>query len=425
MKKAERNIIAYVMILPPGAVESIRAYEKQVKKKFRIMLIRDAHAVTHKDRESYAGLDILLECDTESPARIAEALAPYQRELYAITCRSESHMARFIDIIPHVPYLRTPTTESLVWATDKLEMRRRFKLLAPRFSPKYTVVKANTQKERKRIIEKIGFPLIVKPTNLAQSLLVSLCFHEDELKKALTNLGKKIAQTYRENNRTEQPRIIVEEFMEGDMYSVDAYVTSRGTVYFCPMVRVLTGHNIGHEDFFNYLHMSPTSLKQHSVDRAHEAAEAGIHALGLRNTTAHVELMKVDDEWKIIEIGPRVGGFRDKLHRLSCGIDHALNDVLVRLPKKPILSKKCHGYAATIKWYPKKEGRITGMKGIKKCQTLKSFVDIKVIKKVGDRSIFARHGGKAVFTLTLFNKERSKLLADIRRIEKFVEVQVG
>jgi S-sulfo-L-cysteine synthase (3-phospho-L-serine-dependent) len=410
-------------MLPPGAVESIRAYEKKEKRKFRIMLIRDSEGAT-KEKESYNGLDILVECDLDTPARIAEALAPYQDSLCAITCRSESHMARFIEVIPHVPYLRTPTTESLAWATDKLEMRRRFKLLAPKFSPKYTIVKGNTSSERRRIIEKIGFPMIVKPTNLAQSLLVSLCYHEDELQKALTNLSKKIDQTYAENKRTEEPRMMVEAFMEGDMYSVDAYVNTRGVVYFCPMVRVLTGHNIGHEDFFNYLHMSPTNLKSTSIECAHIAAEAGIHALGLRNTTAHVELMKVDDEWKIIEIGPRVGGFRDKLHRLSCDIDHSLNDILIRMPKKPHIPKKCKGFAATLKWYSRKEGKIVGLRGIKKCQELKSFVEIKLIKKVGDPCTFARHGGKAVFTITLYNVERSKLLADIRRIEKLIEVQV-
>lgn len=414
----------YVMLLPPGAVASIRAYEKQVKKKFRIMLLRDASVSEKKHEDMYPGVDILLECDLSTPARIAEALAPYQQELCAITCRSESYMSRFIRVIPHVPYLRTPTTESLMWATDKLEMRRRFALLAKKYTPKYAVVKENTRTERKRVTKKIGFPMIVKPANLAQSLLVSVCYHDDELQRALTDAYKKIEKIYAENGRIEAPKMMVEEFMEGDMYSVDAYVSGRGTVYFCPMVRVITGRNIGHDDFYNYIHLSPTGLKKASIERAHEAAEAGIHALGLRNTTAHVELMKMDDEWKIIEIGARVGGFRDKLHALSCDIDHSLNDILIRLPKKPIIPKKCKGFAATLKWYPKKEGRIMRLKGILKCQELKSFVDIKVLKKVGDMCQFAKNGGKAVFTITLYNTERSKLLADIRRVEQLVDVQI-
>lgn len=420
----QRNIIVYVMNLPVGAVASIRAYEKREKKKFRVMLLRDIHSKEQKKKEEYEGLDILLECDFSVPARIAEALAPYQNQLCAITCRSESYMSRFIQVIPHVPYLRTPTTESLTWATDKLEMRRRFALLAKKYTPKYAVVRENTKTERKRVSTKIGFPMILKPANLAQSLLVSVCYHEEDLKGALAYAYKKIEKLYAENGRIEAPKLMVEEFMEGDMYSVDAYVNGRGTIYFCPMVRVITGKSVGHEDFNNYIHMSPTGLKKRSIERAQEAATAGIHALGLRNTTAHVELMKIDDEWRLIEIGSRVGGFRDKLHNLSCDIDHSMNDILIRFPKKPIIPKKCKGFAATLKWYPKKEGIITKLKGIKKCQELKSFVDITILKKVGDKFHFAKNGGKAVFTITLYNIERSKLLADIRRVEQLIDVQI-
>jgi len=424
MKKHTRDIIAYVMSVPSGAIESIRTYEKREKQKFRVMLIRD-DSDAHVTGEDHPGLDIVVRCDFNNPARIAEALAPHQNNLRAITCRAEAHISRFIQVIPHVPYLRTPSTESLRWATDKLEMRRRFKLLATKYSPKYAVVRENTKAERKRLVDKIKFPMIVKPANLAQSLLVTICYHEEDLERSLSFAYKQIQKIYKENSRAEAPKLMVEEYMEGDMYSVDAYVNGIGTIYFCPMVKVVTGKNIGHDDFYNYMHLSPTGLKQGTIERAHEAASAGIHALGLRSTTAHVELMKMDDEWKLIEIGPRIGGFRHMLHQLSCDIDHSLNDVLVRFPKHPQIPKKCKGFAATLKWYPKKEGKITKLKGIKKCQELKSCVELKQLKKVGDRCRFAKNGGKAVFTLTLFNAERSKLLADIRRVEQLVDVQIG
>lgn len=425
MKNEKRNILAYVMLMPPGAVESIREYEKKTKEKFRIMLIRDARKPKKKGKDQFPGVDIIVECDFSKPTHIASVLAPYQEELRAITCRSESYMSRFIAVIPHVPYLRTPTTESLTWATDKLEMRRRFAVLAKKYSPPYAVVKNTTKVERRRIIKKVGFPMILKPTNLAQSLLVIKCYHEEELEKAIRIAFRKIKKAYAENSRIEEPRLMAEAFLDGDLYSIDAYVNSRGTIYFCPLVKVITGKNVGHDDFYNYIHLSPTGLKKTSIEKAEEAAAAGIRALGLSNTTAHVELMKVDDEWKLIEIGPRVGGFRDRLHKLSCDIDHSLNDILIRFPKKPLIPKKCKGYAATLKWYPKKEGVITSLKGIKKAQTVKSFVELKQLKKVGDRCRFAKHGGKAVFTITLYNNERSKLLADIRRIEQMVDVQIG
>jgi hypothetical protein len=190
------------------------------------------------------------------------------------------------------------------------------------------------------------------------------------------------------------------------------------------MVKVITGKKIGHDDFYNYLQMTPSGLKSRSIERAQAAAEAGIHALGLRSTTAHTELLKLDDDWKIIEIGARVGGFRHVLHSLSCDINHTLNDVLIRIPKKPILPKKCKGYAVAMKWFAAKEGTITEMKGIKRLEQLASFHKIDINKKVGDKATFARNGGRSVFNLFLYNEDRPKLLADIRRVEKMVEVKV-
>ena len=153
--------------------------------------------------------------------------------------------------------------------------------------------------------------------------------------------------------------------------------------------------------------------------------EKAIHALGLRSTIAHTELMKIDDEWKVVEIGARMGGFRDELHKLTCGIDHALNDILVRIPAKTSLPKKCHGYACALKWFAAKEGKIIEMKGIKKIEQLESFHRIIVNKKLVTKLSFARNGGRSVFNLFLKNTERSKLLADIRRVEQLVEIKIG
>lgn len=418
---SQKNIIAYVMSLPPSVPPSVKAYQKVTGNKYRLLLIWDSKLAIP---EWLSGYDILVTCDFAKSHRIAEALLPYQDSLLAISCRSEASISRFAKVIPHVPYLRTPTSESLAWATDKYEMRKHFRLYDSKITPKFTKVKENTIAERKRMIQKIGFPMIVKPTNLAGSLFVSICYHEEELKKTLRDAFKKITKAYANNKRLEEPNVIAEEYMEGDMYSVDSYVNSRGTVYHCPLVRQKTAKDIGHDDFYNYLQITPTALKKESIEKAQIAAETAIHALGLRNTSAHTELMKIDDVWKIIEIGPRVGGFRAELHSLSCDIDHSLNDILIRIPVRPTIPKKCKGYAAAIKWFSAKEGRILEMKGVKKIEQLASFNKIITNKKVGDRAVFARNGGRSIFNVFLYNKERSKLLADIRRLEKLVKIKV-
>ncbi len=421
MAKLEKNIIAYVMKVPPSVPASIKAYQKRTGKKCKILLIREEGFEESAETVRY---DFLITCDFSSPRSIAEALLPYQTQLLAITCTGDNNIARFAKVIPHVPYLRTSSTESLLWATDKYEMRKRFKLFDPSITPKFTRLKGVTTVERKRVIKKIGFPMIVKPTNLGASLLVTICYHEDELKKTIATLFKKIEKAYISDKRIETPKIIVEEYIEGDLYSIDSYVNSRGKMYHCPLVRQKTAKEIGRDDFYNYLQITPTGLKAHSVERAQAVTEIALHALGLKSTTAHTELMKVDDDWKIIEVGPRMGGYRDALHNLSCDIDHSLNDILIRIPKKPIIPKKCKGFAAYIKHFAAKEGRITEMKGIKKIEALSSCHSLIINKKVGDRSVFAKNGGRSVFNAVFYNADRSKLLADIRRLEKMVLIKI-
>lgn len=421
MKKKQKNIIAYVMNLPGDTVKNIRKYEKVNGKKYRILLIWNSKI---RRSDNVTGYDLLIECDFNKPNKIAEALLPFQDELLAITCRSEAYMSRFAQIVPHVPYLRTPTTESIKWATDKYEMRRRLKLFDEKNTPRFTRILENTKAERKRVREKVGFPMIIKPANLAASLFVTICYHEEELETTLRTAFRKIKKAYENDRRTEEPKLIAEEYMDGDMYSIDSYVNSRGDVYHCPLVRVVTGKKIGRDDFFNYLQMTPTVFKRPTIEKAQEVATTAVHALGLRSTTVHIELMKVDDEWKVIELGPRVGGFRDFLHKLSCDINHTMNDVLIRIPQKPVIPKKCKGFATAMKWFSPTEGKIVEMKGIKKIENLESFHSIQLNKKIGDRAIFAKNGGRSIFNLFLYNNDRSKLLADIRRVEQLVKIKV-
>ena len=420
----KKNILVYVMNLPHGLIEGIREYEKEANTKFRVMLLWDSKVKDKDDMKSTKDLDFYVSCDFSKSEDIATALLPYQDELLAITCRQEQSMARFSEVIPNVPYLATPTTESLRWASDKYEMRKRMQAYDSTITPKFSLINTNNKKERERLKKEISFPMIVKPTNLSASLFVSVCYHEEDLEKTLRQTFSKLRKAYKNDNRLEEPKLIAEEYMDGDMYSIDSYVDARGQVEHCPLVKVVTGKKLGHDDFYNYLQITPPFLKKGTVQKAEKVTQKAIHALGLRNSIAHTELMKIDDEWKVIEIGARMGGFRHLLHKLTCSINHSVNDILVRIPQKTVVPKKCHSYACAMKWFAMSEGKITEMKGIKKIEQLESFHSIEMNKKIGDRSIFARNGGRSIFNLFMHNKDRSKLLADIRRVEQSVEIKI-
>lgn len=392
---------------------------------YRVAIIRDEKTLLDKKTVDFFTKRNVIDipCNLNDSESIQKALLLYQEELLAITCRGESHIPAFAKVIPNVPYLRTPTSESLLWSCDKIKMRKRFRVHNKSITPKFLIVKDDSPEMIQKIKEKVGFPLIIKPSNLAVSLLISICFHEQELETAIKKIFKKIRKVGEENGREEIPRVLVEQFMDGEMYSVDAYVNSKGAVYFCPFVHIKTGRAIGFDDFFGYQQITPTLLKKTSIEAAEAVALEAIAALALRSSTAHIELMRTEEGWKVIEIGPRIGGFRRDLYKLSYGINHTMNDILIRIPKTPVIPKKVKGYSAAMKFFAKKEGILTNITGIMKIQELASFEKISVNKKIGDKCLHAKNGGQSICNVILFNESRSELLADIRRIESTLEIK--
>src|SRR5438045_8917826 len=103
------------------------------------------------------------------------------------------------------------------------------------------------------------------------------------------------------------------------------------------------------------MRVTPTQLSATHTEEAQAAAAKGIRALGLRSTTCHIELMRTERGWRVIEMGPRVGGFRHEMYELSYGINHALNDLLIRLARQPIITRKTKAYTAVRQFYAKQE----------------------------------------------------------------------
>jgi biotin carboxylase len=422
-KKSKKNIVLFTGKINNEMIEAINNYAKEYKRKFRIGFLHDYKAKPNKEEKKLLkNIDLVISCNTNSAMALQKAILPYRKEILSLICRGDAKIPLFNRITPHLPYIKTSTTESLNWAIDKIWMRRRFFIHNKKITPPYTIVTDTDKKSLQRIENKVGFPLVVKPTGLGASRLVSICYHKEELRKTLKKVFKTIKKVYKKNKGELTPRVLVEGFMDGEMYSIDCYVNSLGRIYFCPMVHVITGKAIGFDDFFGYRQITPTLLKKEKIEQAQKTSTEAIRALALRSTTVHIELMRTENGWKVIELGPRIGGFRHKMYELSYGINHTMNDVKIHIPEIPKIPKKRKGYTAAMKFFAKKEGVLTKMTGIKKLQDLKSFQEVSINKKIGDKCKYAKNGGSSVFNIILFNKERSKLLADIRRLEQMIKI---
>lgn len=424
MENKKKNKIVLIVGMPTysSAKNLIRARKNQ-KNDFLFVMINANKPKNKRQEKIFSMFDITLVTKFDSPDAIRKVLLHYLDDIIAVTSLQESKIPLLQKVVPLVPYLNVPTSESLGWSIDKIEMRKRFRSYDKSITPRFTVVKDSEKKTLNRVHKKVGYPVIVKPSGLAGSRLVNICYHEEELESSLKKVFRKITRSYKKFGDNKIPGVLVEQFMEGEMYTTDIYVNAKGVLTFCPMVHVKTGRTIGFDDFFGYRRITPTKLSSKSIEGAHEATKKGVHALGLRSCTGHVELLKTEDGWKIIEIGPRIGGFRDKMYKLSFGIDHTGNDIVNRMGQRIAMPKKKLGYSSVLQFYAPKEGIITSIRGLIKARKLESLRSIKIKRKIGDKAIYAKNGGGGVFDVVLFNEDRSKLLADIRRLEQGVKIK--
>jgi biotin carboxylase len=304
-------------------------------------------------------------------------------------------------------------------------MRRAFTKYIPKISPKYLVVKNYKKSTINQIINEIGLPCVIKPSNLSRSVLTLLCFFEDELEENLTNAYKKLRSIYKKNNSEREPTLLVEQFMEGHMYSIDAYVNSTGKLYYTPIIEIKTGRDMGADDFFMYTQITPSVLEKGEEIKAQYVVERATYALGLRSTTVHAELMKTQKGWKIIEVGSRPGGYRDELLGNGFGINHTVNDFFIHLGKKPYIPKKTKKHVCFIKFWPKKPGKLLKLKGLKKLKEMPWVIKTRQGKKVGDFAGLSKNGHTFVAGITLTGKTRSELLGNIRKVEKMIEIKTA
>lgn len=420
-KDKHKDIILYIGRLGTDHINSVRLFEQLLGRKLRIALLTTLNKKIkpHIEKE----IDILIRCDMNKDSSIEDAIYKLRDRVLTLQAKPDFSIELLTRVAPHFPYLRVSSNHSLKVANDKLKMRKAFRKYAPRISPKYIYVKKYSDTIVKTIIKNIGFPCVIKPTNLSASKLIINCFYKEELETHLKEVMKKITNLYKKSSVETPPKIIVEEFMEGQMYSIDVYINSYGKMYYTPIIEIKTGKDAGYDDLFMYTQITPSALDKDEIKKAQEVVEKGVHAVGLKSSTSHVELMKTPKDWKIIELAARTGGYREELFHHAYGFSHHLNDLLIHIGNKPIIKKKVKRHVVFIKFWPKKPGKIVALKGLKKAKELKTLVKTRHNKKVGDYAGLSKHGHLSVVGFTLAAKTRSDLLGDIRKLEKWIIIE--
>jgi biotin carboxylase len=333
-------------------------------------------------------------------------------------------MQPFGQVIPFLPYIHTPSTAALLWSTEKPLMRDRLYNYDKRLVPKYQYMEVQDLPKLQQLTKGFKFPVIVKPSGLSKALLVTRCDSPQELKDCLAHTFQIIRNVYAREQYPGQPSVLVEEMMQGDMYSTDAYVTHDGQISCLPLVKVTTAHSVGLPGFYGYERSLPTGLSKAETAAAFKASRAAIKALNLSATTAHIELFHTADGWKIVELAARIGGYRDALYREAYGIEHFYNDLAIRMGQAPKLPGKPIAHAAVLNIYADLEGYIEAIEGLDEARQLPSVVWLNSHAQANDIALFASNGGNPLVDGILSNKDPGQLQKDISKVRELIKIKI-
>jgi len=364
---------------------------------------------------------VLRECNFSDDDQLASIIQEFEGQIEGIAYRGDKQVQNVRRVIKHLPAtIPAPTEQSLKNATNKQLMRKHFLDYAPEITPNYIEVQNADSQTLDSIEEHLDFPVIVKPANLMSSLLIQSCTNRNELENTLRNVFSTIQEIYKREHRQDDPQVIVEEFLVGDFYSIDAFVTDPETVYYCPPVGYIASKQIGIDDFSLYKRFIPTTLTTSEINDANETVKKALRALDLQYSAAHAELILTQNGWKVIEVGPRLGRFRHDMYMESYGIVHGVNDLLIRMNEVPVIPEKFLQYCSAYTIYPKQEGKLKKLHGMEILEGKSWIKKLAIIAKEGDDCRFAKNGGHALAEFIVSTSDK----AEFERITQAIETTI-
>lgn len=365
----------------------------------------------------------VLNVDFSDERAIDDALNKIQKPIDGLTATYENYILPMAKIAKKLGLPGMPI-ESAKACTDKFFMRQLFSKAPIKISPDFELI--NNKEDLIDFANNHSFPLIIKPTNLAKSLLVTKSNNLEELLYNYEKSVKQIGDIYQKYAPNRKPQLLVEEYLSGTIHSVDAFVGNDGQPQVLEqVVDYQTGYDIGFDDNFHYSRILPSKLLPEQQLELRKCAAIGIEALGMKNSPAHVEIIMSSDGPRIVEIGARNGGYRERMHKMANGIDIIGAAICIAMGERPNTSATRNDPIAVLELFPKSPGIFTGLENLDKLEKLPSLKYLSVKVRVGDYIGKSSDGYKAAAIIILNSSDQQEFNKDLEFVNAQVFVKVN
>lgn len=305
--------------------------------------------------------------------------------------------------------------------TDKYLMRTLFRKAPIQISPDFQEIRSSADVEA--FAKSHSFPLIMKPANLSKSLLVTKSCNLDELRANYKRTVTKIQEIYHKYAPDREPKLLIEEYLDGSVHSVDAFVDINGTPHVMnEIVDYQTGYEVGYDDNFHYSRILPSRLSATDQQDFRDCAALGCKALGMRSSAAHIEIIMTKSGPRIVEIGARNGGYRERMYRLANGIDIMKNALGLAFGEMPHITASKSEPVAVLELFPQRAGEFVGISAQDKLEKLASLEYLAIKSELGKFIGKSSDGFKATAIIILHHKDAEIFAKDLAFVNQNVRI---
>jgi hypothetical protein len=327
-----------------------------------------------------------------------------------VVCTFENYLLARTEIAEFYQLL-APSKIAAAACTDKLLMRQAFTAYDPSLSPEFSLIDSLSAALAFAGVH--GFPVMIKPTNLVKSLLVMRCDTEAELRanyELAVSTIQELYDKYRIYDR--QPKLIIEQYITGRSCSVAAFVDTAGEPHFCAgITAITTAADRGIDDSYLYSRQLPGDYNQELQDQIFAVARSGVKALGMTSTAAHIELIHNGGDAKIVEIGARIGGYRQLMYDYVYGVDLLAAEAKLATGQMTEQTPTRDNYCAVFELFPSRVGTFGQLDGdIDHLLADAENVSLRVRALPGQLIGPAKAGYKAAAVITVHHDDKQQFI---------------
>ncbi len=263
-----------------------------------------------------------------------------------------------------------PTTPADAFETARLKHRMRAALdRAELPNARYRVT--TSWEETQAAASEIGYPVVLKPTDLCSSMFVVVAQDEATLRRAFQQL-----EDFPINTRkiAREPIFLIEEYLRGEEISVEAFTYQGETT----IIGITDKSLSSPPAFIETGHMTPAVLPASDAEATTSLVKKALAAVGYTHGMSHTEVKLTPDGPRIVEINVRCGGGHiSQLYRLTQGVDPVEMMVQLALGQRPTYEPEETGIksAAVMYYVAPRGGTVAEVRGLNTLQDDPSVVE--------------------------------------------------